>query len=98
MELRGGVGDLTLDLTGAWSRSAEIKVTAGVGSLTLRLPNEVGVQVEARSGLSNVEASGLKRVGDSYINDAFGEADMELRINLTTGVGSVHLIGVSGGS
>ena len=93
--LQGGVGDITLDFTGAWTRSAEARITTGVGSLTLRLPDDVGVRVETEGGLSHVEASGLKREGNLYVNDAFGEAEPELRIHITTGVGSVRLIGVS---
>ncbi len=93
--LQGGVGDITLDFTGAWDRSSDVQITTGVGSLTLRLPDDVGVQVETAGGLSHVEASGLKHEGNLYVNDAFGEAESELRIHVTTGVGSVRLIGVS---
>lgn len=93
--LQGGVGDIALDFTGAWDRSAEVRITTGVGSLTLRLPDDVGVRVETEGGLSHVEASGLKREGNLYVNDAFGETEPELRVYITTGVGSVRLIGVS---
>jgi len=95
MKLQGGVDDITLDLTGAWARSAEVRITTGVGSLTLRLPDDVGVRVETEGGLSHVEASGLKREGNLYVNDAFGEVEPELRVYITTGVGGVRLIGVS---
>jgi hypothetical protein len=95
VKLQGGVGNITLDLTGAWARSAEVRITTGVGSLTLRLPDDVGVRVETEGGLSHVESSGLEREGNLYVNDAFGEADSELHITITTGVGNVRLIGVS---
>ena len=55
----------------------------------------MGVRVETEGGLTNVDASGLRRTGDAYVNDAFGEADTELRIQITTGVGSIRLIEVS---
>jgi hypothetical protein len=92
MRLQGGVGDISLDLTGDWSRSAEISVRAGAGALTLRLPRDVGVEVETRGGLTNVEAFGLRQMGGTYTNDAFGETEIELRIAVTTGVGNVRLI------
>lgn len=94
MRVQGGVGDITLDLTGDWPRSADVEITAGVGALTLRLPDNVGVHVEARGGLSSVEVSGLRRVGDAYVNDAFGKTELELSIQVTTGVGSLRLIEV----
>jgi hypothetical protein len=95
VNVQGGVGDMTLDLTGTWPGSADVKITAGVGSVTLRLPDDVGVRVETEGGLTSVDASGLRRTGDAYVNDAFGEADTELRVQITAGVGSIRLIEVS---
>jgi hypothetical protein len=95
MKVQGGVGDITLDLTGDWPRSADVEIVAGVGLLTLRLPDDVGVEVEIEGGLSSVNASGLRRQGDAYVNDAFGEADTELRIQVTTGIGALRLIEVA---
>jgi len=95
VRVQSGVGDITLDFTGAWPRSANVQVTAGVGSVTLRLPDNVGVRVETQGGLSNVEASGFERVDDAYVNDAFGTAEIELHIQVTTGIGNLRLIQVS---
>ncbi len=95
VQIQGGVGDITLDFTGTWSHSADVEVTAGIGALTLRLPDDVGVRVEVEGGLSSVDVSGLHRSGDAYVNDAYGEADIELDISVTTGIGQVSLIEVS---
>jgi len=95
LKIQGGVGDITLDFTGAWPRSSDVQIAAGVGSVTLRLPDDVGVQVDTEGGLTNVDVSGLRRTGDVYVNDAFGEVATELRIQLTAGVGSIRLIEVS---
>jgi hypothetical protein len=92
MRLQGGVGEISLDLTGDWSRSADVTVRAGAGALTLRLPRDVGVEVETKGGLTNVEAYGLRQMGGTYTNDAYGETDVELRISVTTGVGNLRLI------
>jgi hypothetical protein len=91
MIVRGGVGDVTVDLTGNWARSADIRVTAGVGALTLRLPADVGVRVDVEGGLSSVTASGLRKSGGGYVNDVYGEAKIELDVQVTTGVGEVNL-------
>jgi len=95
MKVQGGVGSITLDFTGDWSRSADVQVTAGVGAITLRLPDAVGVQVDVEGGLSSVDASGLELEDGAYVNAAFGEAEVELRIEVTTGVGALRLIEVS---
>ncbi len=92
--VQGGMGDISLDFTGKWARSADVRINAGVGSITLRLPDNVGVQVEAEGGLTNVEVDGLQRKGDAYVNDVFNEAEIELHIQVTTGVGSLRLIEV----
>lgn len=92
MRLQGGVGDISVDLTGRWSRSADITIRAGAGALTVRLPTDVGVEVKMRGGLANVEAYGLRQMGDTYTNDAFGETEVELTIDVVTGIGKVRLI------
>lgn len=91
MVVQGGAGEITLDLTGDWARSADIEVTAGIGQLTLYLPDDVGVKVDVTGGLANIETSGLRRSGGAYVNDAYGEAETELVIAVTTGVGQVNL-------
>jgi hypothetical protein len=93
--INGGVGDITLDFGGRWPGSADVDITAGVGSLTLYLPDDVGVRVEVEGGLTNVETDDLQRLGDAYVNDAFGEAEIELHIQITTGIGNLRLLEVS---
>ncbi|MEE9617629.1 MAG: toast rack family protein [Anaerolineae bacterium] len=95
MKVQGGVGDITLDFTGDWPNSADVQVTAGIGAITLRLPDDVGVRVETEGGLTSVDVTGLQRKGDAYVNDAFGEAEKELHIQVTTGIGNLRLIEVS---
>jgi hypothetical protein len=95
IKVQGGVGDITLDFTGDWSRSADVQITAGVGSLTLRLPDDVGVEVKTEGGLTNVTVDGLRQEGDAYVNSAFGAAEITLRFAVTTGIGNLRLIEVS---
>ncbi len=95
IKVQGGVGDITLDFTGDWSRSADVQITAGVGSLTLRLPDDVGVEVKTEGGLTNVSVDGLRQEGDAYVNSAFGEAEITLRFAVTTGIGNLRLVEVS---
>lgn len=90
--IQGGIGDIALDLTGSWTRSADITVRAGAGALKLTLPPDVGVRVETKGGLTNVEAYGLRQMGGTYTNDAFGGTEIELQINITTGAGNLRLI------
>lgn len=92
VRIQGGLGDIAVDLTGGWTRSADITVRAGGGALRLTLPSNVGVEIETRGGLTNVEAYGLRQMGNTYTNDAYGNTEIELHIKVTTGIGNVRLI------
>ena len=94
--VQGGAGDITLDFTGNWRGSADVSVTAGIGALTLRLPNDMGVEVEIEGGLSNVEAGDFEKRGGTYVNGAFDTAETKLHIEVKVGVGNVRLVEASG--
>jgi hypothetical protein len=55
------------------------------------LPSGVGVKAKAQGGLGKVNAEGLKRVGDSYVNDAYGESDVTLNVEVQGGIGKINL-------
>jgi len=86
-----GAGRLDLDLTGGRQHDLEANVQGGVGQATIRLPKNVGVQVHAHGGLGAVNASGLKREGDTYVNEAYGKTPATIRMNIEGGVGAINL-------
>jgi len=55
------------------------------------LPSEVGVKAKAEGCLGKINAEGLQRVGDSYVNDAYGESDVTLKVDVQGGVGEINL-------
>lgn len=92
VQVEGGVGNLMLDFTGPWADSARVKVTAGVGALTLRFPKDVGVRVVVEGGMSNVTTTGDWRLSEgAYLNEAYGRAGATLEVTLIAGVGGVTL-------
>ncbi len=91
LNIHGGAGEVTIDLTGEWQHDLEAKITGGLGDINLRLPGDVGVRIEADTGLGSVEASGLTRDGNIYTNDAYGLSDVTLRIDIDGGVGKINL-------
>jgi hypothetical protein len=95
VRIHGGAGDLRLDFSGEWRRSSDVTIVAGVGQVTLVLPAGVGVRVEKQGGLTAIEAPDYRRLGDAFVNDAFGETEIELRVEVTAGVGSIELIEAS---
>ncbi len=86
-----GVGQTTVDLTGDWQDDLDVDIAGGVGELILLLPSGVGVRVDVVTGLGDVNTRGLSKDGNEYVNDAYGESEVTLRIDITAGVGNIRL-------
>jgi N-terminal domain of toast_rack, DUF2154 len=91
LDLQMGAGKTTVDLTGDYAQGFDASIQGGVGEATVLLPSEVGVKAKAEGGLGKINAEGLKRVGDSYVNDAYGESDVVLKVDVQGGVGQINL-------
>jgi hypothetical protein len=91
LKLQMGAGKTTVDLTGDYTQSFKSSIQGGVGEATVELPSGVGVKAKAQGGLGKINAEGLKRVGDAYVNDAYGESDVTLNVNVQGGVGEINL-------
>ena len=55
------------------------------------VPSEVGVRVRAEGGLGKIYAEGFQREGEAYVNDAYGDSDVSLNVDVRGGVGSINL-------
>jgi hypothetical protein len=91
VDLQMGAGKTTVDLTGDYAQSFDVSIQGGVGEATVLLPSEVGVKAKAEGGLGKINAEGLKRVGNSYVNDAYGESDVNLSVDVQGGIGAINL-------
>jgi hypothetical protein len=91
LKLQMGAGKTTVDLTGDYAKDFDASIQGGVGEATILLPSEVGVKAKAEGGLGKINAERLKRVGDSYVNDAYGESDVNLSVEVQGGVGQINL-------
>lgn len=90
LEVDIGAGEGKLDLTGEWPSDLDASIMAGVSSLTVVLPGEVGARVEI-DGISRVNANGLMQDGNTYVNDVYGVSDVTLEINIEAGIGEINL-------
>jgi uncharacterized protein DUF2154 len=91
LDLSMGAGETTVDLTGDYAQDLEASIEGGVGQATVLLPGEVGVRVDAQGGLGEINAEGLQREGDSYVNDAYGDTEVTLDVDVRGGVGRINL-------
>jgi hypothetical protein len=91
LDLQMGAGKTTVDLTGDYGQDLEASIQGGVGEATVLLPSEVGVRARAQGGLGKIDAEGLQREGDSYVNDAYGDSEVTLEVDVQGGVGQIIL-------
>ena len=91
LDLQMGAGKTTVDLTGDYAQDFDASIQGGVGEATVMLPSEVGVEAKAEGGLGKINAKGLKREGDSYVNDAYGNSGVTLSVDVQGGVGQINL-------
>jgi N-terminal domain of toast_rack, DUF2154/LiaI-LiaF-like transmembrane region len=92
LDLQVGAGSVVADLRGNWKNNLDAHIQGGVGSATIRLPKNVGVEVSAHSGLGSIDAHGMQKDGDNYVNQAYGKSPVTLELHVDGGVGSVDLI------
>ncbi len=92
LEVVTGAGDTTVDLTGPRTRDLPVSVQAGVGTLLLRLPSDVGVRVSGRNeGVGDFTADGFIADGEDWVNAAWSQPGPKIDIELQRGVGDVTL-------
>lgn len=86
-----GAGEVEIDLSGRWDEDLSANVKGGVGKLTFLLPSSSGVRVQVQGGLGSVSAVGLSKDGNIYTNDAYGDSDVTLDIDIEGGIGEINL-------
>jgi hypothetical protein len=91
LDLQMGAGETTVDLTGDYGQDLDASIEGGVGEATVLVPSEVGVRVRAEGGLGKINAEGFQREGQAYVNDAYGESDVTLDVDVRGGVGAINL-------
>jgi len=91
LDVKTGVGETTLDLIGDWKRDLEANVKGGIGQVTLRLPDKIGVRVQAQKAIGSIEATGLRKENGSYVNDALGKSQATLNLHIQAGIGEIRL-------
>ena len=91
LDLQMGAGQTTVDLTGDYAEGFDASIEGGVGEATVLVPSEVGVRVRAEGGLGKINAEGFQREGEAYVNDAYGDSDVSLDVDVQGGVGSINL-------
>jgi len=91
LNLDMGAGATTVDLTGDWEGDLSAVVRGGAGEVTLLLPSQTGVRINAGTRLGRVNADGLQKEGEAFVNGAYGNSDATLEVEVSGGVGQINL-------
>ncbi|MDQ3589005.1 MAG: toast rack family protein [Actinomycetota bacterium] len=86
-----GAGVSRVDLAGDWDRDLSAVIRGGAGQVTVLLPSRVGVRVDAGTRLGRINADGLRREGQAFVNDAYGDSDVTLTVEVQGGAGQINL-------
>ncbi len=90
LEAVTGVGETEIDLSGPRSSDVSGTITTGVGETTVRLPNNVGVQITGGSdGLGDVSSEGFNGSGNVLTNDAWSQPGPKITLKVVRGVGDI---------
>jgi hypothetical protein len=92
IEVDAGVGAITLGLDGRWRRDTRLVIDMGLGSLELRVPEGLGIQLRKDSFLTALDSEGLVKRGDVYESLDFEDAQRRVIIDLDAAFGSVSVV------
>jgi hypothetical protein len=93
LEIHMGVGELRVDLRGMPKNDYDVSIHGGIGEATIYLPEGVGVVAEAHGGIGGINARGLEKRDNRYVNDSYGHSKTTVRLDVHGGIGSINLVG-----
>lgn len=96
IRFEGGVGQVTLDLTGEWSDALRVEAKMALGELRLRLPSDAGVEIVLDRTLTSFQPTGFTRRGAIYTSANFSQAKRTIHVDVTTAVGGIGVEWVGG--
>jgi hypothetical protein len=85
-----GIGETIIDLDGV-QRDLDVRISGGIGEIAITVPQEIGVLVDADTGIADVTSPGFTRTGSQYANDQYGKTNTTIRIVLDQGIGDVTI-------
>ncbi len=91
IEFQGGVGTITLDFSGGWDYDAKGDIKVGLGTIVIRVPEELGVRIERNTFLMSFEAPGFWKGDGVWVSKNWSEASNRLELNLSGALGSIRI-------
>jgi hypothetical protein len=87
-----GAGDLVVDLRGTPTKSYSVKVQAGAGDTTIRLPVSVGVSARTSGVIADVNVNGLEKRDGRWINARAERSAVIVDLDVQHAIGDLRLV------
>ena len=91
VRIQSGVGSVELDFDGEWTRDVDLTMEVALGSVSVRVPREVGVRVEMQRFLTSFDHDGLSKRGGAWYSENWDTATHRIRIKSQSALGSFDL-------
>jgi len=93
LDLKGGVGEITLDFSGNWAPGAEMRVSAdvGLGDVHLRVPESVGVRLNVDRFLVSLQLDGFTKRGSTWYSAGYDRAPVKVMVDVNAAFGSIEV-------
>jgi hypothetical protein len=85
----GGVGAVDLGFGGSWTGDLDARVHVTLGKVTLRIPRDVGVQLDMQRFITSFDNDGLVKRDGYYYSDNWSTAQFHLRVHVQTSLGAI---------
>jgi hypothetical protein len=91
IDVEAGLGEVRLELDGLTRPETDVRVSMGLGSLELLVPQGVGIEVQRSGFLTSMNAPGLERQGSRWVSPDWETAPARVRVLLSAALGSVSI-------
>ena len=86
-----GVGELTMDFSGEWTRNIDATIDLALGHLDLRVPADVGIRIEIERFLSSFDKDRFDKRGNAYYSRNYNDAKHHLELKVNAALGNVDI-------
>lgn len=93
VSLKGALGKMVLDFSGdaPWKGEMRVAVKVGLGDVTLRIPESVGIRLDATRFLATFDKAHLVKRGSAYFSPNYDSASAKLLIDLDAALGNIEI-------
>jgi len=93
-DINGGIGEMTIDFSGAMLASAMVEVDLDIGETVIILPHDTGAKLAVSKFLflSQIEMPfDFRKDGRYYYTDNYGKAGQDFELRISSGIGELRI-------